>query len=105
MRYARSFVVSGGCAGALLLRLVRGSGIVQPGGTKALSKETGFAHVFYTGRAWRRCRRTYVQQAAGLCERCLAKGLYEPGTEVHHKIRLTPDNINDPSVALNPQNL
>lgn len=41
----------------------------------------------------------------GLCERCLAKGLYTPGKVVHHKIHLTPENISDPRVALGWENL
>ena len=32
-------------------------------------------------------------------------GLYVPGEIVHHKIALTPDNINDPSVSLSWDNL
>ena len=40
-----------------------------------------------------------------LCERCLARGLIRQGDEVHHKIRLTPENINDPNISLNWENL
>ena len=40
-----------------------------------------------------------------LCQDCLAKGIYTPAQEVHHIIELTPENINDPSIALNPDNL
>ena len=45
-----------------------------------------------------------------MCERCYAKGLIVVGSkqqplEVHHKIPLTPENINDPSVTLNWDNL
>lgn len=35
----------------------------------------------------------------------MAKGLYTPGEIVHHVINLTPENINDPNVALNFDNL
>ena len=35
----------------------------------------------------------------------MKKGLIVPGDEVHHKIRLTPENITDPSIALNWDNL
>lgn len=41
----------------------------------------------------------------GLCERCLKRGLYVPGEIVHHIVELTPENINDPDVALNWNNL
>lgn len=61
---------------------------------------TRFAHSFYTSRAWRKCRRTYLQSVGGLCERCYAKGLIVPAVAVHHKIRLTPENLDDPSISL-----
>lgn len=35
----------------------------------------------------------------------MAKGLLVPGEIVHHIIELTPENINDPSVSLNFDNL
>lgn len=60
---------------------------------------------FYSSKAWQQVRRTYKQSKQGLCERCLANGLIVPADEVHHKIRLTKQNINDPSIALNFSNL
>ena len=36
---------------------------------------------------------------------CLAKGIYKPGEIVHHKIHLTPNNVNNPAVTLNWDNL
>lgn len=68
-------------------------------------RQEGFAHQFYTSKAWRKCARGYRAHCAHLCERCLAKGLIVPGVEVHHKIRLTPQNISDPAIALNWENL
>ena len=65
----------------------------------------GFAYGFYISEAWRDCRAAFLASRRGLCERCLARGEVEPATQVHHKIRLTPKNINDPSVALNFENL
>ena len=64
-----------------------------------------FAHRFYTSWAWIKCARAYKREVQGLCERCLKQGLIVPGEEVHHKIRLTPENLSDPSVALNWDNL
>ena len=64
-----------------------------------------FSRAFYHSAAWQSCRASYWRQAGGLCEDCLSRGQFTPGTEVHHVIELTPDNINDPSVALNPENL
>lgn len=41
-----------------------------------------------------------ITSAGSLCEKCDAIG-----TEVHHKIRLTPENVNDPEISLNQDNL
>ena len=64
-----------------------------------------FAKGFYHSPAWKHCQAEYVKRAGGLCERCLAKGLIVPGVIVHHKIHLTPEVIDDPSITLNPDNL
>ena len=64
-----------------------------------------FAADFYNSPQWRKCREAYKQKAFGLCERCRRKGLIVPGDEVHHKIRITPDNLNDPSITLSFDNL
>jgi len=64
-----------------------------------------FAHDFYVSWAWIKCARAYKRSVNGLCERCRKVGLIVPGEEVHHKIRLTPENINDPKIALNWDNL
>jgi 5-methylcytosine-specific restriction endonuclease McrA len=49
---------------------------------------------------WKKCRNNYFQSKYGLCERCAA-----PGKIVHHKKYITPDNINDPNITLNWDNL
>ena len=36
---------------------------------------------------------------------CLAKGLIEPAVHVHHKVPLTAENVSDPAIALNKDNL
>ena len=64
-----------------------------------------FAKKFYNSKAWKECRKSYINSVHGLCERCLAKGIYEPGYILHHKKYLTPDNINDPYITLNHDNL
>ena len=64
-----------------------------------------FARAFYDSPAWRKTRRAYASSVGGLCERCLAKGLYTPGEIVHHKIHLTPENIGDPAVSVSFDNL
>ncbi len=60
---------------------------------------------FYTTRAWRKARRSYIAERGGLCERCLARGLIVPGEEVHHKIKLTPANLSNPAISLDWNNL
>lgn len=59
-----------------------------------------FAKKFYNSKAWEKCREAYKQSVYGLCERC-----GQPGDEVHHKIHLSPNNINNPDVTLNWNNL
>lgn len=60
-----------------------------------------FAISFYNSKVWKKCREAYKQSKHGLCERCLKNGKYVPGDEVHHKIYLTPENINNPDITLN----
>jgi len=64
-----------------------------------------FAAEFYKSHIWMKCAKAYANSRGGLCERCAARGLIVPGEEVHHKVKLTPENIHDPSVALNWENL
>ena len=65
----------------------------------------GVASGFYHSGAWAQCREAYRRYRGGLCERCLKNGLVKAGEDVHHKVRLTIDNINDPTVTLNFDNL
>lgn len=60
---------------------------------------------FYKSQAWKRCRANYIRSRDGLCERCLAAGIYKPGKVVHHRVHLTDDNVSNPTVSLNPENL
>ena len=64
-----------------------------------------FATTFYTSRAWANTRAAYRKSVGGLCERCLANGLIVPGEIVHHKIPISPENIDDPNITLNFDNL
>lgn len=40
-----------------------------------------------------------------LCQDCLKRGIITPMEEVHHITELTPENISDPAVSLNLDNL
>ena len=60
-----------------------------------------WAKPFYNSKAWKACRKAYIQKRTlidgGMCEICHKEPIYI----VHHKVNLTPVNINDPDVALN----
>lgn len=64
-----------------------------------------YAREFYNSKPWRECRKNYAKSVGRLCERCLKRGIVKAGKIVHHKIWLTPENINDPSITLNFENL
>lgn len=59
-----------------------------------------FSKGFYKSKQWQNCREAYAKQKCYICEMC-----GEPANEVHHKVILTPENINDPSVTTNYDNL
>ena len=64
-----------------------------------------FAKRFYKSAAWKHCRALVWSRDRGLCVDCLRRGLVTAAEEVHHIEPLTPENINDPGVALNLDNL
>lgn len=55
---------------------------------------------FYHSAAWAKAKKAKRREALGICERC-----GKAGWEVHHKIPLTDDNVGDPNISLNPENL
>lgn len=63
------------------------------------------ANEFYRSTEWEKTRKAFMLYKNGLCERCLAKGHYEPARIVHHKIYLSEDNYKNPAVSLNFDNL
>lgn len=64
-----------------------------------------FAKRFYKSKQWQSCRASFISARisidGGLCQTCHER----PGFIVHHKVWLTPENIDDPSIALNHDNL
>ena len=72
-----------------------------------------YAKGFYNSSAWKRTRNAYYSFRRGQCERCKAeyeegkRSLAEinPGSIVHHKEYITPDNLSDPTIALSFENL
>lgn len=59
-----------------------------------------FAKQFYKSKAWRNARAYVLRRDLFCCHDC-----GDRATEVHHVIPLTPENINDPNISLNPDNL
>ena len=60
-----------------------------------------FSKAFYNSKKWKDCRNAFINMKFGICERC-----GQPNSkQVHHKIYLSPDNINNPDVSLNFNNL
>lgn len=59
-----------------------------------------FSKTFYKSKEWQAVREYCMLRDHYACVKCDA-----PAVEVHHKIQLSPDNINDASVTLNPDNL
>lgn len=55
---------------------------------------------FYKSDRWHLTRAIVITRANGLCERC-----GKVGTEVHHIIHLTIDNVDNVSISINPKNL
>lgn len=60
---------------------------------------------FYFSQAWKRCRSAYIAERhgidGGMCEICHDN----LGYIVHHKIHITPFNMNDTNITLNTDNL
>ena len=63
-------------------------------------KKPKVLHNFYKSPKWQAAREAKIMSVNGLCERC-----GKVGTEVHHKERLTIENLNDSSISLNEDNL
>lgn len=64
-----------------------------------------WAKAFYKSAAWKNCREYVYRRSRGLCEECLRRMVVKPGEIVHHLIELTPENVTNPAIALNPANL
>ena len=55
---------------------------------------------FYNSGAWKALRREILRRAHYTCEHC-----HRRAEHLHHIIELTPENIHNPMVNLNPENL
>jgi 5-methylcytosine-specific restriction endonuclease McrA len=63
-------------------------------------KKPRVLHNFYKSDTWKLAREIKIRSVNGRCERC--GGI---GQEVHHRQRVTVDNVEDALVSLNPENL
>lgn len=59
-----------------------------------------FAARFYASKQWKRTQAAVMKAHNYQCQRC-----GKPAKIVHHRTWLTPENINDPDVTLNWDNL
>ena len=59
-----------------------------------------FSKSFYNSKEWENTRGYILRRDKYLCQHC-----GRPAEEVHHKIHLTPENIGDVKVTMNPENL
>ena len=55
---------------------------------------------FYKSTRWLKCRAAFLAGKFYICERC-----GRPASIAHHKERITPENVSDPNVTLNFDNL
>lgn len=69
-----------------------------------------FAREFYNSTRWRKCTKAFAQSKMYICEMCHNKTVARKSTErqrwiVHHKVPLTPSNINNFDIAYGWDNL
>ncbi len=61
-----------------------------------------FAKPFYDSKEWKKVREYCLMRDRYMCVKC---GNADNTLEVHHIIHLSPNNIGDVSITLNPENL
>ncbi|WP_333861925.1 HNH endonuclease [Clostridium sp.] len=59
-----------------------------------------YALNFYRSKEWVKCRNGFMQSKNYICERC-----GKAADIAHHKKHITPQNINNPNITLNWDNL
>lgn len=57
---------------------------------------------FYASVAWQRLRASIIAERGPYCQRC-GKVAVDP--QLHHIIELTPENVHDATISLNPENI
>ena len=61
-------------------------------------------HIYHTSE-WERVRQAAWARDHGMCVECYTRGRVTPAELVHHINEITPENIDDPGVAYNLDNL
>ena len=64
-----------------------------------------YAEQFYKSTAWQNIQRIAMQRDRFLCVECMKAGRITPAALVHHIKPITRQNINDPEITLNLDNL
>lgn len=64
-----------------------------------------FSQKFYHSKAWKQCRKSFITKRMGIDGGMCQCGCGELGYIVDHIEELTPENINNPDVTLNHDNL
>jgi len=64
-----------------------------------------FARKLYTSKAWIELRRNLIIERGPICQKCNTLMIDTSKLIGHHTERLTPLNVNDPNVALNPKKI
>ena len=60
-----------------------------------------WAKPLYNSKAWKECRKQILRRDSYTCQECIEVR----AEEVHHIVELSPKNIHDERIALNPDNL
>ena len=64
-----------------------------------------YAKAFYKSKSWQRVRDKVWRRDKGLCQECLKNGIIREGNTVHHIVPISPQNITDETITMNPDNL
>ena len=75
-------------------------GITLKGSGIGLYMAQKYSKAFYHSKEWEQVRQYVLMRDRYMCQHC-----GKPAQEVHHKIHISPDNLWDVKVTLNPDNL
>lgn len=64
-----------------------------------------WASNLYNSQAWKKLRSSIIASRGSRCEMCGRLMLDDSQLIAHHVIELTPDNVLDPRIAMNPDNI